>query len=86
MEHNAVFRFRSVHAETIYRAVCPEMDAEVHSRSRAACSLEGSHILVLEVRARDIAALRASLNMWLRLISVAEEMQVLAEERGEERI
>jgi len=58
------------------------MEAEVHPRSRAECFLESPEILVLSVGARDIAALRASLNMWLRLVSVADEMQALATGRG----
>ncbi len=39
--------------------------------------LEPPDTLILAVHAADIAALRASLNMWLRLILVAEEMQEL---------
>ncbi|MDD1647769.1 MAG: hypothetical protein LUQ42_00635 [Methanomicrobiales archaeon] len=34
------------------------------------------------MEADDIAALRAALNMWLRLLSVAAEMQEIAEEAG----
>ena len=78
MRHEALFRFRSDQAEALFRAVSPEMEAEVNPRSRAECLLEGPDILVLMVRAGDVAALRASLNMWLRLISVAQEMQDLA--------
>ena len=78
MRYEAVFRFRSDQAESIFRAVGPEMEAEVNTRSSAECLMDGPDTLVLKVHAEDIAALRASLNMWLRLISVAEEMQDLA--------
>jgi len=53
------------------------MNGECNPRSKAECLLERPDTLVLRVHAADIAALRASLNMWLRLISVADEMQEL---------
>ncbi len=65
------------HISDLFHAVFPEMDGESHPRSKAECLLERPDILVLRVQAADIPALRASLNMWLRLISVAEEMQEL---------
>ena len=77
MWHEAHFRFRSAHAGDLFHAVAPEMAAETNPRSRAACRLEAPDTLVLSVQAADIAALRAALNMWLRLISVAQEMQEL---------
>ena len=77
MRHEALFRFRSAHARYLFHAVSPEMEGESNPRSKAECHLELPDTLVLAVHARDIAALRASLNMWLRLISVAEEMQEL---------
>jgi KEOPS complex subunit Pcc1 len=51
---------------------------EVNPRSRTTVRLEGADTVVLEVEADDIAALRAALNLWLRLISVAAEMQEVA--------
>ncbi|HMZ31483.1 MAG: KEOPS complex subunit Pcc1 [Methanomicrobiales archaeon] len=77
MRHEALFRFRSAHAEPLFHAVRPEMEGECNPRSKAMCLLEPPDTLVLAVHAADIAALRASLNMWLRLILVAEEMQEL---------
>jgi KEOPS complex subunit Pcc1 len=78
MKHEALFRFRSDKAGALFRAVSPEMESEVNYRSRAECLRDGPETLVLKIQAEDIAALRASLNMWLRLISVAQEMQDLA--------
>jgi KEOPS complex subunit Pcc1 len=78
MRHEALFRFRSDQAGVLFRAVSPEVEAEVNPRSRVECLLEGPGTLVLKIHAEDVAALRASLNMWLRLISVAQEMQDLA--------
>lgn len=75
MPHEAVFRFRTTNARDIYRALLPEMSDEVNPRSVACCTLDGDDMLVLSVTADDIPALRAALNMHLRLISVADEMQ-----------
>lgn len=77
MEHRAIFQFRHPLAEQIYRAVAPEMAGEVHPRSIAHCSLEGPSLITLSIDAADIPAMRASLNMWLRLINLATEMQEL---------
>ena len=77
MKHEAKFRFRSDRSREIFRAVSPETAAEVNPRSRAECLYEEPDTLVLKVSAADVAALRASLNMWLRLVSVAQEMQDL---------
>jgi KEOPS complex subunit Pcc1 len=82
MTHSAVFRCTTPHAAAICRAVIVENE-EINPRSRIAVRLEGD-TLVLEVEADDLAALRAALNMWLRLISVAEEMQEIAAGAGEE--
>jgi KEOPS complex subunit Pcc1 len=49
----------------------------VNPRSTTRCRLEGEDTLVLNVEAQDIAALRAALNMVLRLVNVSDEMQDL---------
>lgn len=82
MEHNAVFRFTGPDIMHIYQAVAPEMAGEVNTRSYARCWVEGPDTMVLSVCASDIGALRASLNMWLRLINVAKEMQEIIPNRG----
>ena len=85
MEHEAVFHIRCDHADNIFRSVGPEMAGEVNSRSRAECARGGQDTIVLKVGARDSAALRASLNMWLRIINVAQEMQDLIHTKGDEK-
>lgn len=75
--HEAVFRINSDRAPVIYRALMPELSQEVNPRSVTECELEGDHVLILRIRAKDIPALRAALNMSLRLISVADEVQDL---------
>jgi KEOPS complex subunit Pcc1 len=77
MPHEAVFRFKLKNAIKIYQALLPELSDEVNPRSSACCTLEGDDVLVLSVAAEDASALRASLNMHLRLIGVADEMQDL---------
>ncbi len=76
-QHSAVFRFTTGNAEEIYRALAPELSDEVNPRSVTRCRLEGSSTLILEVTADDEAALRAALNMYLRLVNVADEVRSL---------
>jgi len=61
----------------IYRALLPELSGEVNPRSATVCELENDRVLLLRINAKDIPALRAALNMVLRLINVADEMQQL---------
>jgi KEOPS complex subunit Pcc1 len=78
-QHEAVFRFTTGHAETIYRSILPELNDEVNPRSVITCRLEGSDTLVLTITAQDTSSLRAALNMYLRLVNVADEVTDLAE-------
>lgn len=71
----ALFRFTTKHAVLIYKALAPELPDEVNPRSATRCWLEGEQTLVLKVEAQDTAALRAALNMYLRLVNIADEMQ-----------
>ncbi len=73
--HEATFRFSTPHAQNIFSALAPELCDEVNPRSRIHCRLDDEQVLVLTVEAQDTAALRAALNMFLRLISTADEMQ-----------
>jgi KEOPS complex subunit Pcc1 len=79
--HDAVFRFRSAHAEQIYKTLQPELPDEVNPRSTTRCELEGTDMLVLTVAADDIPSLRAALNMYLRLVNIAEEVTDLVAKR-----
>jgi len=76
LQHTAEFRFTTPHAERIYRSLLPEL-ADENPRSATRCSIEGE-TLVLIVEAEDLAALRAALNMFLRLVNIADEMQEIA--------
>jgi KEOPS complex subunit Pcc1 len=76
-QHKALFRFSTEHAEQICLAVTPELADEVNPRSSTRCRLEGPGTLVVTVEADDTAALRAALNMILRLVNVADEVQGL---------
>jgi len=76
-QHHAIFRFSTDRAEQIYMSLAPELSDEVNSRSTIRCWIEGSTTLVLQVGAEDTAALRAALNMYLRLVNVADEVQGL---------
>ncbi|HXX55694.1 MAG TPA: KEOPS complex subunit Pcc1 [Methanoregula sp.] len=73
--HTSVFRFTTPHARNICLSITPELSGEVNFRSTTRACLEDEHTLVLTVEAEDTAALRAALNMALRLVNVADEMQ-----------
>jgi KEOPS complex subunit Pcc1 len=73
--HEATFRFSTEHAVSIYTALLPELTDEVNPRSMTSFRLEGNEVLLLTIEAEDIPALRAALNMALRLVNVAYEMQ-----------
>jgi len=77
VKHTAVFRFTADDARALYLSVCQEM-GDVGDRSSARVRLVGDDTLVLEVTATDIPALRAALNTWLRLITIAVEMREIA--------
>jgi KEOPS complex subunit Pcc1 len=77
--HEAVFRFTSDHADRIYKALQPELPDGVNPRSSTRCVLEGTDTLVLTIEAQDTASLRAALNMYLRLVNVADEVACLVE-------
>ncbi|HIJ05734.1 MAG TPA: hypothetical protein HA365_00300 [Methanocalculus sp.] len=72
--HAAEFTFVTPHAPMLCQALAPEASDETGDRSSALISLENDR-LTLRVAAGDISALRAALNMWLRLITIAEDMQ-----------
>lgn len=76
--HEAVFRLEGEDAPGIMAAIRPEIGDEPWSRTTIAAWLEGERTLVIHISAKDISALRAALNMWLRLINVAHEMQEIA--------
>ncbi|WP_332449182.1 KEOPS complex subunit Pcc1 [Methanoculleus sp.] len=81
MKHTAVFRFTTDDARALYLSLFQEMD-DVGDRSSVRVRLEDEQTLVLEVAATDIPALRAALNTWLRLITIAIEMREIAAPSG----
>ncbi|MDD1663911.1 MAG: hypothetical protein LUQ32_01010 [Methanomicrobiales archaeon] len=81
MKHTAVFSCRSGQAREIHRTLSPEI-GEINPRTDVRVTLEGDDLLVISVAADDIPSLRAALNMWLRLVSVAAEMLEMTENKG----
>lgn len=77
--HEAVFRLFSHRAADLLAALAPELAGEGQMRSSASLRLDGDGCLELTVTAPDIPSLRAALNMWLRLVRVADETAALAE-------
>jgi len=68
------FIFETETAETIYRALLPELDDNFSQRSAIDLSLEDANKLVLSVKAEDVVSLRSALNTWFRLIQIAQEV------------
>jgi len=65
--------------KAVLEALRPEIETSVTPRSKVGMKAEGQG-LILEFRARDTSALRASLNSYLRLIGVAMNLQKITEE------
>jgi KEOPS complex subunit Pcc1 len=72
--HEAVLSFEYPTAEAAlcrYRALDPEVGAIPGDRSSATLDRDGDTITIT-VEARDLVALRAGLNTWSTLVSVAD--------------
>lgn len=74
MRFFAEFTFETETAETIYRAVLPEINDNFSERSAIDLSLEDANKLVLSVRAEDSVSLRSAVNTWFRLIQIAQDV------------
>lgn len=70
----AEFIFETETAETIYRALLPELEDNFSERSVIGLSLEDADKLALRVKAEDVVSLRSALNTWFRLIQIAQEV------------
>jgi len=80
--HEAVFRFQTPRAAAHLEVLGPELADEEGMRSSVTLRLVDAGTLELVVTAPDIPSLRAALNMWLRLVRVADETARLAGEYG----
>jgi KEOPS complex subunit Pcc1 len=73
VNYSATFRFECPYAEKLYTVLAPEAGSDPGDRSQVSVFREGDSV-TLQVKAEDIPALRASLNMWLRLVNVCKEV------------
>jgi KEOPS complex subunit Pcc1 len=64
--------------QVVMQALQPETDTSSTHRSEVHMTTEGQN-LVLDFRAKDTSALRASVNSYLRLIGVAMDLKKLAD-------
>jgi len=80
--HTAIFRFFSESAADLLASLEPELAGEEGMRSNASLRLIGDDCLELAITAPDIPSLRAALNMWLRLVRVADETAALTRSCG----
>lgn len=76
MNHSAEFIFETADAGKIYEVLLPEAGSDPGEKSFVEL-LKDEDRLILRVHAEDVSAMRASLNMWLRLISVSSEIFAL---------
>lgn len=63
-------------APTVFGSISPEVGREL-PRTQVRAALEGERMM-LEIEARDLPALRAALNSYLRWIKIAEDMNHMA--------
>ena len=70
MKVTAEFIFETEGADSIYKAVLPELETPVSDRSVIGMSVRGSN-LVLNVETDDVISMRSALNTWFRLIQIA---------------
>ena len=76
MRARAVLRLRFPSkriSEIVYRALLVEVEKPATPRSKANLEIEGN-LLILNIKARDTVALRATLNAYLRWISSCIEL------------
>ncbi len=70
-QFSGTFEFRLNGSEIVYEALKPEEGEGI--RSKAKIYLKGDTLL-LKLKAEDLTSFRASLNTWLRLIKICEEV------------
>ncbi len=73
MPISARFVFETPTAEKLYASLSPEEGCDPGEKSKVQLTHDADSV-TLCVEAEDISAMRASLNMWLRLINVSNEV------------
>jgi KEOPS complex subunit Pcc1 len=73
---SAILSLSGPGAPTVFGAISPEAGREI-PRTKVQADLEGDK-MVLRIEARDLPALRAALNSYLRWIKIAEDMNRMA--------
>ncbi len=74
MRNYAIFRFGLTNPSLLMQALIPDISQEDYSRSSVEINSNDKDSLILTISAEDLHALRASLNTWLRLVGVADEI------------
>jgi tRNA threonylcarbamoyladenosine modification (KEOPS) complex Pcc1 subunit len=64
--------------QVVLQALKPETETSSTPRSKVYIKIE-DHTLILDFRAKDTSALRAAMNSYLRLITVAMNLKKFAE-------
>lgn len=74
MAHQAQFRFSTPTAMLLYQVLAPELADQEGMRSTVELACTDQTMLIMTVYAEDLVSFRAALNMWLRLVNVADEV------------
>ncbi|MDO5825384.1 MAG: KEOPS complex subunit Pcc1 [Methanosphaera sp.] len=60
-------------ASIVYNSILPEIEAETNQRSRTVMSLDSNRIII-SITSGDVVSLRASINSYVRWISLSEKI------------
>ncbi|HJJ55490.1 MAG TPA: KEOPS complex subunit Pcc1 [Methanocorpusculum sp.] len=74
--HTAKFRFECSYADKLYEILIPESGYDQSGKSEIEISHDDKSVTIL-IKAEDSSVLRASLNMWLRMVNVCKEIMEL---------
>ncbi|RAP52954.1 MAG: hypothetical protein BZ137_07835 [Methanosphaera sp. rholeuAM130] len=60
-------------ASIVYNSILPEIEAETNQRSMTVMSLDSNRIII-SITSGDVVSLRASINSYVRWISLSEKI------------
>ncbi len=70
---------RSDSPSLLYNSIAPEIDSSVTDRARIDVEITEDS-LVLEIEADDVISMRSTLNTWLRLIRISNDIYEISSE------
>ncbi len=70
---------RSDSPSLLYRAIAPEIGSSVTDRARIDVEVTEDSI-ILNIEADDVISMRSTLNTWLRLIRISNDVYIVSKE------